>query len=197
MPVLTSAPREILYRMLCNTAPIINSLLSRGSRWTLRNLRELLQVRRQDPLVNPARHLERIVDGTPRMFFVCAHETGQFLNRYALYLGASQSDWGALTLSRSFGGQIEIGKCAITPIELGKHSQNFSVSKAASIYRLASERIAHTEPGYRQYNACAEAHTFWDIHERLGRRSMANSTCSSAATVVEPHGLGIYGGMYI
>lgn len=95
--VPTSAPREILYRILCNTAPIINSLQSRGPRWTLKNLRELLQVRRRDPLVNLTRHLllDRIADGTPRMFFVCAHETGQFLNRYALYLGASQSDWGA------------------------------------------------------------------------------------------------------
>jgi hypothetical protein len=95
--VPTSAPREILYRMLCNTTRVTNSILSRGARLTLQNLRELLQVRRQDPVVNPAKYLNlrRIADGTPRMFFVCAHETGQFQDRYALYLGASQSDWGA------------------------------------------------------------------------------------------------------
>jgi hypothetical protein len=46
---------------------------------------------------------------------------------------------------------------------------------------LTSQNIVHTESGCRQYNSCAEAHTFWDIHERLGRRSIANLTCSSAA----------------
>jgi len=95
--VPTSAPREILYQILCNTTPIINSLLSRGPQWTLQNLRELLQIRRQGPEVNPAQSLilRRVADGTPRTFFICAHETVQFVNRYALYLGASQSDWGA------------------------------------------------------------------------------------------------------
>jgi hypothetical protein len=95
--VPTSTPREILYQMLCNTAPITNSLISRGPLQTLQNLRELIQVKRQVPVVNPAEHLNlrRVADGTPRIFFVCAHETGQFCNRYALYLGASQSDWGA------------------------------------------------------------------------------------------------------
>jgi hypothetical protein len=52
----------------------------------------------------PKMHVHKIyahADGTPRMFFVCAHETGQFLNRYALYLGASQSDWGAFNAIKS------------------------------------------------------------------------------------------------
>jgi hypothetical protein len=94
--VPTSAPREILYRILCNTTRVTDSLLTRGARRTLQNLRELVQVRRQTPAINPARYLNlrRIANGTPSMFFVCAHETGQFQDRYALYLGASQSDWG-------------------------------------------------------------------------------------------------------
>jgi hypothetical protein len=95
--VPASAPREILYRMLCNARPVTNSILSRGEEWTLRHLKELLQVRRRVPVIDLTKSLilRRVADGTPRMFFVCAHETGQFLDEYALHLGASQSDWGA------------------------------------------------------------------------------------------------------
>jgi len=95
--VPTSGPREILYQMLCNAISITNSAISRGPQQTLRHLRELLQVRRPVQQSDPAGHLilRRVADGTPRTFFVCAHETGQFLNRYALFLGASQCDWGA------------------------------------------------------------------------------------------------------